>query len=717
MKKSILLTVVLSLLILISNAKDFYVSTTGNDINPGTIELPFATISHARDVVREWNRTNSTENITVWLYGGAYRLTATIVFGIADGAKTGQTITYAAMPGEKPVINSDVLISGWKKLKNMPKGLPKNAYGKIWVTPVPESFSNFNVLFNSQGMLPRARTKAIAHLRKYTDWVGPDEYHTSIPFLIGTTENLFNPRNAEVIVVGVAPWNMNILPVKSVDDVNGMVYLKTASTYAIAEPHSRLRMEKSIWVENTFAGLDAPGKWVFDAQARLIYYWPLDNLIPGNDIVVPQLIEMIRVEGKIDYDGPTDIPVKGISFKGITFTHGDRFESSGQTGWGLQHDWERFDATTALVRFRGAENCVVEDCIFIHSGGAGIRLDLYSQNNRINNNEFSELGGTAVLLAGYGLGKKDVNKNNTVRNNYIHHIGRLWWHSLGIWAWQSGNNLISHNTIHKVPYTAIAVTGRISWDKSGKRECSKTVRRAETGAFTGNESWEERERFMHGRQNRIEDNDIHNVMEMMQDGNGIYVSGAGGGNIIRGNYVHDTPSIATGEGIRCDDDQNETIIENNVVFAYGTHGVGVCSKGRNHIFNNIIACPPAGVNGGMLSLEPINVKINSGSKIFYNIFYATQANQPFVFQEGIAQVIETIDIDRNIYFNISDPKAADAYLNWARKNGGEAKSIQADPLFVDVENGDFHLKTNSPAIQLGFKPFELRAGRTNDLLK
>lgn len=696
-----------------SFGKDFYISQGGNDLNIGTINLPFKSLDHARNMVREWNTNNGNENITVWFSGGEYRLSETVVFELDDSARPGQIITYAALPGEKPVISSDVLISNWRKLKKMPKGLPKSANSRIWVAPVPESVSNFKVMYNSQGMLPRAKTKAFAHLRKSTDWVGTDEYHTQIPFLKGTTDDLFNPGNAEIEVVPAAPWTMNILPVKSVDTATGMVHLAASSTYVLAAPRFYMGPE-AIWVENTFAGLDAPGKWVFDADAKLIYYWPLDNVKPGNDIVVPQLIEMIRVEGKIDYDGSTDVPVKGLTFKGLTFTHGDRFESAGQTGRGLQHDWERFDASTALVRFRGADNCAVEDCIFINSGGAGARLDLYAQNNRIYNNEFSELGGTAVLLVGYGPGTKDVNKNNTVSNNYIHHIGRLWWHSLGIWAWQSGNNLISHNTIHHVPYTAIAVTGRINWDKSGKSECSKTVRWAETLDFTGKESWEERERFLHGRQNRIEHNDIHHVMDVMQDGNGVYISGAGHGNVVSGNYVHDTPSSAAGEAIRCDDDQNETLIESNIVFRYGTHGIGICSKGRNHIFNNIVACPPNRVNRGMLSLEPINDMINAGSKIFHNIFYATQADQPFVFRQGIEQVMGTIETDRNIYFNSSDPKAADEYLEWARKNKNETKSVQEDPGFVDVENGDFRFKPNSAAIRLGFRPFTQNAGRITD---
>jgi hypothetical protein len=569
-------------------------------------------------------------------------------------------------------------------------------------------------------MLPRARTIGMPHLRK--DESKDEGLYNSIPFNKELMKDMFNPRNAEIVVIPGYAWVMNILPVKSVDYENSMVYLGAQSTYPLIETHYFPKQE-SIWVENTFAGLDMPGKWVIDQDAKLLYYWPLNDKNPGNDIVMPKLVEMIRVEGKIDYEGTKDIPVTGLHFKGITFTHGNRFESSGQTGWGLQHDWERFDASTALVRFRGAENCIIEQCTFTQSGGAGIRLDLFAQNNKVIGNEIFEIGGTGILLAGYGPGTKDVNRSNLISNNYIHHIGRLWTHSLGIWLWQSGNNLVSHNTIHDVPYTAISVTGRIIWDKKGQQECSRTVRWNEVGEFTGKETWVERERFLHGRQNIIEDNDIHHIMTVMNDGNGIYISGAGKGNIMRGNFVHDTPQEAGGEALRCDDDQNDVLIENNIVFRFHTFGTGICSKGRNNIINNIVAIPPGKVVRGMLSLEPnyasgVRSKLCAGSEIRHNIFYATQENQPFVFMEIMSNIIDNINIDYNIYFNSSDPKAADLYFTMARKSGNEVNSLQSDPLFLDVENGDFTLLPDSPAIGLGFRPFRISAGvETNTFSK
>ena len=420
---------------------------------------------------------------------------------------------------------------------------------------------------------------------------------------------------------------------------------------------------------------------------------------------------MIRVEGKIDYESPYDIPVNGLRFRGITFTHGNRFESSGQTGWGLQHDWEKFDASTALIRFRGAENCSVEGCTFKYSGGTAIRFDLFSQNNKVIDNDIYELGGAGILFAGYGPGTKDVNKNNTILNNYIHHIGRLWTHSLGIWLWQSGYNLVSHNTIHDVPYSAIAVTGRIIWDKKGTGECSKTVRWKEVAKYTGEEQWVDRERFIHSRNNILENNDLHHVMTVMNDGNGIYISGAGKGNIVRGNFIHDTPQDGGGGALRCDDDQNDVLLENNVIFRFNLLGIGLWSKGCNHFINNIVACPPDRVRLGMLTFEIRDKsKLCAGSVLRHNIYYATKENQPFISLPGMDNMIESINTDENLYFNRSDPKAADAYFHIARKYGNETRSIQSDPLFNDPENGDFTLMPNSPAIEMGFIPFKINAG-------
>jgi hypothetical protein len=53
-------------------------------------------------------------------------------------------------------------------------------------------------------------------------------------------------------------------------------------------------------------------------------------------------------------------------------------------------------------------------------------------------------------------------------------------------------------------------------------------------------------------------------------------------------------------------------------------------------------------------------------------------------------------------------------VEWAGQNR-EQGSLIADPLFVNAAEKDFRLKPNSPALQLGFKPFDPnRAGVYGD---
>ena len=126
--------------------------------------------------------------------------------------------------------------------------------------------------------------------------------------------------------------------------------------------------------------LDEPGEWVLDTTVRKLYLWPRNGREPGDEVVAPRLTELVRVEGQIDYDGPSDTPVRGVAFRGLTFTQADRWPwEAGKTGWGLQHDWEMFDRPTAMLRFRGAESCQVDNCRFVDSGSAGVRLDLHCQ--------------------------------------------------------------------------------------------------------------------------------------------------------------------------------------------------------------------------------------------------------------------------------------------------------------------------------------------------
>ena len=297
--------------------------------------------------------------------------------------------------------------------------------------------------------------------------------------------------------------------------------------------------------------------------------WPEKDMADMN-VIAPYLQEFIRVEGT--EDGPF---ASHLRFEGLTFTHGVR-DTLLNDDKGLQHDWEMYDKANAVIRFRFAEDCEVASCVIKSSSGTGIRLDLHCQRIKITSNHLHHLGGGGIVLSGYGPGTKDVNKNNVVHDNYIHHIGELLLHSAAIFIAQSGHNEITHNTIHDVPYNGIVVSGcrphefylvkripfRRAWVSSIRfEECEPYIKKGLAA------QWKNRtEHFLpllHARENKIIMNDISRTLLKLHDGNAIYFSAMGKDNWVERNYLHE--NWGTAGAIRLDDNPSFVIIRENVI--------------------------------------------------------------------------------------------------------------------------------------------------------
>lgn len=54
-----------------------------------------------------------------------------------------------------------------------------------------------------------------------------------------------------------------------------------------------------------------------------------------------------------------------------------------------------------------------------------------------------------------------------------------------------------------------------------------------------------------------------------------------------------------------------------------------------------------------------------------------------------------------------DPRLGKQMLEKQQRDGIDSHSLAVDPLFVDPANGDFRLKPDSPALKLGFVPFDM----------
>lgn len=736
---------------------DFYVSPAGNDGWSGTLpepnaagtDGPFATVSRARDAVRAL-KNGLYRDVFVLIRGGEYRLQKPVVFRGCDGHHESYRVVYAAYPGETPVFSSDVPVTGWRLAENVP-GLPQSMRGRVYEAPLPALpggkrrisalYANGKRLRRacSKGFEPQRPIPANADLPDVGGLLRSDRHTLYCP--PGLLRAWENPEDVEVFVEPGVGYVTNYLPLESVDLAANTARTALPSTYPMGrvDRHLFAMGDGSCRLENAVDFLTEPGSWAVDTRRGVIYYVP-EHGEPEN-VAAPGLTEYFRVDGH-EYGEL----VKGIVFEGLSFTRADR-DALTEDDIGLQHDWDLWNKGNAMVRFCGAEDCALRGCRLFESGAAGVRLDLHCQSNRIENNLVEHVGGTGILLCGFGPGRVNENRCNRVCNNHIHHCGELIYHSNGIMLWQSSENLVRNNLLHHLPYDSIVLSGVRPYcfnAKEPNREMAGTIRRSELPPASQlrdistteelHAQWREIAPFYQTRNNLIEENEMFLTMQKMFDGNAIYLSDVGGGNVIRRNFIHHLNGIGMQQAIRTDAFLKDTRIEQNVV--WNVTGGGINTKYyENHVVNNIVADVRDIVYEnsqgetkrmfiGYVSLlevyERAKMPPNACLRVERNIFYKTAAHQPF-YRESMVdgklmQVhLEEADIDHNLYFDEASPDGGASLLAYQQSRGADAHSVAADPLFVDWRRGDFRLREDSPARKAGFEPFPMDdMGLTSD---
>jgi parallel beta-helix repeat protein len=403
---------------------------------------------------------------------------------------------------------------------------------------------------------------------------------------------------------------MNILPLKEIAPDKRLATTLIPATYPLRPlmfQNAFSYGSESCWMENISEAMENTGDWISDSDAGKIYL-VTDGSVPAHPVYAPVLQEFIRLEGS------EKSPVRNVSFKNLVFRYADR-DSWSKDDVGLQHDWEFYDKSNAVIRLKGAENCTVDGCRIRNCGNSAIRLDFYAQKNRLINNEIFHMGGTGVLLAGYGPGYPDVNRNNEVINNHIHHCGEQYWMCQAIHIWQSAGNRIAHNLIHDMPYIGIVLSGMrppFFLFEEDHRELYCTVNRERIRETVSKvfelvevqdgvkkvhpvsmadqipqyRAMDIMDEFIYTDNNVIEYNEIHDVMQVMADGDAIYLSATGRGNVLRGNYIHDVVAHGSlGHVIRNDGPQFWTLVEDNILL--NTSG-GITVKDGVFAKNNYI---------------------------------------------------------------------------------------------------------------------------------
>lgn len=668
---------------------ELYVSTTGRDAWSGRLpepnedgtDGPFATLDRARREAREL-RTSArlTAPLTVRLRDGVYRLSQPLAFGVDDSAP----VTYAAYPGETPILDGGELLGGWRT--ETVAGRP------AWVTDLPDVAAgrwSFRELYVNGERRSRARWPKEGYC-----WI---ESAPRTPLTAGLFDGddqfVAAPgdlaalgRVDDVDVVLLHYWIEEHLPLATYDPETRLATTRYPSTFSLKDDF-KPRYAR-YYVENARETLSEPGEWYLDRQAGTLTYLPLDSeTMDTTEVVAPRVTQLVRIVGEPDRERFAE----HLRFVGLTFQHTDHQLPSEGGDIHAHPDRRWINAPQGAanipgaIYLEGARYCAFEDCVIRNVGQYGIQLADGCFSNRVVGCELHDLGAGGVHLNGSDAAGPRSRRTglNRITDNHLHHGGRIFHSAVGILSRHSFGNQFSHNHIHDFFYSGISC----GW----------------VWGYAENVS----------RDNRIEHNHIHSLGHgVLSDMGGIYTLGVQPGTVLRGNLIHDVRRHNYGGwAIYPDEGSSHLVIENNI--CYGTDSqVFHQHYGReNTIRNNIFAF------GEEALAAQSRATPDAKALTFECNLWLTSGSPVFTLGRSARLSDRNHRSESNLYWDVTgaSPKfrgmtadgEQDLDLAGWQALGHDLHGVVADPKFADPEHGDFTLADDSPALALGFEPIDL----------
>jgi hypothetical protein len=155
-----------------------------------------------------------------------------------------------------------------------------------------------------------------------------------------------------------------------------------------------------------------------------------------------------------------------------------------------------------------------------------------------------------------------------------------------------------------------------------------------------------------------------------------------------------------GWGIYTDEGSHDTLIQKNLVYRcqdgalFVHHSRSITAENNIFALNRITQVDRGGIGGFELRFERNLVYYLEGKAV--GDYGSRHCGR------------DVCAFDRNLYWNASGKQLLFAKMGFAewQTTGQDTNSFIADPLFVDPEKGDFRLRPNSPAAQIGFEPWD-----------
>lgn len=646
-----------------------YVSPSGNNNNPGTMEKPLASLSAARDLARSIREGQAlAKPIEIIIASGTYNLLEPLELTAEDSGTDEAPLIFRGEKGSTPVFSGGMELPAFEEVSE-----------RLWKITIPEIAlygGSIQQLFVNGERATRARTPNGRNFFKTKK---------ASEFPIDTTEGA--SVNATIKKVYLTSEQLDSLGAVKDEDLQNVIIsihhawdrtrkyiqaksIEDSAVYIIGGPmHSWNKLDNSsqFYFENSRAFLDAPGEWFLESNGDLFYVPRKGERIETSKAITPVIDKFLVIRGDKE-EKVENIHFKNLSFKFTRYIMPISGNENAQAG----------APTDASIMADYAEGIEFDNIEIAHTGNNGIWFRTACSDSKLTHSYLHDLG-----IGGVKIGTLDIPKDKSlitnniiVDNNIIRSGGHEFPTGVGVIIFQSGDNIISHNDISDFIYSGVSV------------------------------GWVWGYHYSPSKRNKIIYNHIHHLgWGLLSDMGGVYTLGPSEGTVVNNNVIHHIYSYGYGGwGLYTDEGSTGIVMENNLVYKVKTGGFHQHYGKDNIIRNNIFALQLKA------QLEATRIEDHRGFSFANNIVY---------FDEGTltGKNWETANFlaRSNIYWNTQskdrikfDDKAEGVFYTFQewQEMGKDKKSIIADPHFMDPANYNFKFQNDSTISKIGFIPFD-----------